>query len=148
MFAIKLEVIVVSNMFGGEPGLADAWHTQLMIFCVSILQLVDTKEPVLSPVSSFHAMLVLKRHNTYTYTCYALLTPSMGFCCFSLSALSTYMLCCVFRNDLLQTFVVMKGSLSYCCLALMSTSNFCPENCCQLGIFFKKNRNKVMGGYG
>ncbi len=53
--------------------------------------------------------------------------------------------CCVFRDGVLHTLVVMSGYLSYCCLSiisnqsvhspLISTRYFHPHNCRSLDIF-------------
>ncbi len=53
--------------------------------------------------------------------------------------------CCVFRDGILHTLVVMSGYLSYCCLSIISnrsnhspltsTRHFCPHNCRSLDMF-------------
>ncbi len=70
--------------------------------------------------------------------------PGVVFCCCSASA-SGFM-CCVFRDDILQTLVVTSGYLSYYCLSIISnqsvhspltsTRHFHPHNCRSLDIFY------------
>ncbi len=47
--------------------------------------------------------------------------PGVVFCCWSPSA--SGLMCCVFRDGILQTLVVTRGYLSYCCLSIISNQS-------------------------